>query len=163
MQKEDKFILLTKDRYAIVDDEDYDFLSQWKWHINTGYAARMSPLVNKKRSVILMHRIIMSASDDKHVDHINGNRLDNRRDNLRICTRSENMMNREKKCGSSKYKGVHYNKRGKFWRAGITYNNKYYYLGSYVSEIDAAKAYNSAALKYFKQFSRPNILLGVVA
>jgi len=91
------------------------------------------------------------------VDHINHNRSDNRRCNLRTCTQSQNMANRRKHKGlSSKYKGVHWRKKEKRWRAQIRINYRTIYLGQFVDELDAATAYDITALKYFGEFTLPN-------
>lgn len=86
-----KKILLNNNNYAIVDDEDFEFLNKFNWHKSeTGYAVRC-----EKRKTIRMHRLIVNCPDDMLVDHINGNRLDNRKQNLRICTFNENIRNRK--------------------------------------------------------------------
>lgn len=96
-----KQIPLTKDHFAIVDDADYDWLSRFKWHFERGYACK------KTREKVYMHKLINGAPKGMHTDHINGNGLDNRRDNLRSATAAQNSMNSKKiKSGSNKYKGV---------------------------------------------------------
>src|ERR1700761_3134479 len=105
-----KTIPLSQRQYAIVDDDDYEFLMQWKWHVLDSfhtYAMRNSKPVDGKRHHILMHRVINKTPDDYYTDHINGNGLDNRKENLRSVTRGENQQNRKKNSkSSSKYKGV---------------------------------------------------------
>src|SRR5690242_17796567 len=102
-----------------------------------------------------MHRVIMNASADIHVDRINGDGLDNRRENLRLCTRDENMMNRRKNSNnSSGYKGVDRNK-GK-WRAYIQVDKKWIHLGYFSTAEQAAHAYDNAAKKYFGEFANTN-------
>jgi len=94
-----KEIKLTQGKFAIVDDADYNWLNQWKWYAkicSNGkriYVARFQR-INGKPTTIYMHRIITNCPEDKEVDHINGDSLDNRRKNLRIVTRSENSNNR---------------------------------------------------------------------
>lgn len=159
-----KTIILTKGKFATVDDEDYNFLNQWKWHYqNAGYACRAEwiGIINgiEKSKCILMHRIILNTPSDKHTDHINGNRLDNRRCNLRICNRKENQRNQLKqKNTSSKYKGVYWDKTKNKWFAGIKINRKTKYLGRWKNEEQAAWAYNKAAKKYFGEFAKLNIM-----
>jgi len=159
-----KYINLSQGYKAIVDDEDYEYLNLFKWNVrivnNTQYAKRSQRLPNA--TTIQMHRQILNVESGFMVDHINGNGLDNRKENLRIVTRSQNLMNSKKpKTGkTSKYKGVNFYKGSKnatkCWRAEIRLNGKSIYLGAFYSEKDAAIAYNTAALKYFKQFAKLN-------
>ena len=106
-----------------------------------------------------MHRIVNNTPDGFDTDHRDGDKLNNRRYNLRIATRSQNSMNQKiRKNTSSEYKGVYYKKRDKCWEAQIGINNCPKYLGNYSSEIEAAKIYNKAALKYHGEFARLNNL-----
>ena len=90
----------------------------------------------------------------------NGNSLDNRRCNLRLCTNSQNQQNQTPQGGSSEFKGVYWRKRDKKWCAGIGHNGKQYYLGLFANEIDAARAYDAAARERFGDFSRANFPKG---
>lgn len=152
-----KAIKLTQNKMAIVDDDDFYSLSQFKWCFQNsprgyGYAVR----INKKR-LIIMHRLIMNAKEGMEVDHINGNTLDNRRCNLRVCSPPENKRNRKINKGSySGYKGVDFKKNR--WRARIQINKKSLFLGCFMTKEEAAEAYNIAALKYHKEFACLNIL-----
>lgn len=153
-----KEIQLTKGQIAIVDDEDYEELSRRKWqHMKCGYAARhgRSP-VSGKETMLYMHRIIMGLAhgDRKYVDHINGNKLDNRRENLRICTNAENMRNRGKTASNtSGYKGVYRGRQPGRWRALIMVDGETISLGQYDSKEEASEAYRKAAAEYHKDFS----------
>ncbi len=163
-------IKLTRNKEALIDDEDYELISQYKWHVqkgkNTYYAVRhittqsqnTAKNIKYKQKVIWMHRLIMKNKLKKNedIDHINGNGLDNRRCNLRIATRSQNHMNRKKIRGTSKYKGVYWYKRDKKWRVQIKFNKKHIYLGSFDDELEAAGTYDEAAIKYFGEFANPN-------
>lgn len=106
-----------------------------------------------------MHRFITNAPKELEVDHINGNRLDNRKENLRICTKSQNLRNQHKTCGSSKYKGVSWRVRANKWESRIYVDGKKLFLGLYSDEEDAAKAYDKAAIQHYKEFAKTNILL----
>lgn len=144
-----KEIILKSGEKALVDDEDYELLNKFKWQYQLGYAVR-----NIK---VYMHRDIIKTEEGLETDHINGNKLDNRKENLRKVTQSQNQANRKKgKNKSSIYKGVIWHKRRNHWLAQITINRKKIYLGSFNNEIDAAKAYNEAAIKYFGEFARLN-------
>jgi hypothetical protein len=147
-----------KRKYALIDDEDYFIVSLFRWHINLGYA-KTGIYINGKNRTLIMHRLIMSAKKEQKIDHINRNRLDNRKCNLRFCTYSQNYMNQDShKNSSSKYKGVYWHKRDKRWRAVIGKNYKQITLGNFESEIEAAKAYNVKALELFGEFARLNII-----
>lgn len=154
-----KEIQLTKDKVALVDDEDYEFLCQWKWRASYEdgrfYAVRMEGFPH--RILVRMHRQIMNAPENVEVDHIDTNGLNNTRDNLRLCTRGENACNRNmQKNNKSGYKGVFkVQKTGKY-RASIRYNRKTIYLGTFPNPEQAAQAYDEAAKKYFGVFARPN-------
>lgn len=155
-----KFIPLTKGRTAIVDDADYEWLSLSTWYFSgSGYAAREFTR-NKEKVLVLMHRLIMDAPEDKEVDHIDGNRLNNTRANLRICTRLENSHNARPREGcSSKYKGVYWSKSREYYRVEIT--TKAYgkiCLGSFYSEDEAGLAYNLAATSLYGEFAYLNTL-----
>ena len=156
-----KEILLTQGKIALVDDDDYEELSKYKWlateHRGTFYAARgEGPRNNNKR--IYMHRQILGLTDPNiHGDHINHDKLDNQMSNLRIATRSQNQHNRMKYAKkSSNYKGVSWEEYRKRWLARIWNNNKRNFIGYFKDEIEAAKAYNKKAEELFGEFALLN-------
>jgi hypothetical protein len=158
-----KEIKLTRGMSAIVDDEDFETLNQFKWFSQKGgdtYYAVRSEYGEGKRKAILMHRLILGIKDPKiGADHKNGNGLDNQRYNLRPCTKSQNGANQKVRSGGgSKYKGVSWNAGYMAWGASIRYKGKLIHIAFYTREIDAAKAYNKRALYYFGEFAQLNII-----
>jgi hypothetical protein len=157
LQKMAKEIILTQGKVAIVDDDDYDYLMQWKWHILSGRYAGTNMKINGKSKSIYLHRFIMKVSKDMQVDHIDNNKLNNVKTNLRICTHTQNMINRPVYSNSkSGFKGVIFYDKLKKYIARINFNNKEYYLGCYIDPKDAARAYNEAAQKYHTEFAHLN-------
>lgn len=152
-----KEIQLTKGKFALVDDEDYEWLSQWKWFTHSnGYAVRGEGTWPRQK-IVLMHRAIMQVPSGMEVDHTNGGKLDNRRANLRICNHTENMRNRKSQSGgTSQFKGVFWDKHYQKWRAQIKVNNKRFHLGRFEKEVDAARSYDDAALEHHGEYARLN-------
>lgn len=153
-----KVLLTRKQKQILIDAEDYYRVVEFTWSVkqsgrknNLEYAVSW---INGK--LIRMHRFILDVKDFKTVDHINGNGLDNRKSNLRICTQQQNSFNSKSSVGISKFKGVSTHKNTTKWRAYITVNRKQIHLGYFEKEKDAAKAYNKAALFYFKEFAKLN-------
>ena len=145
-----KKILLAKEKYALVDDSDYGYLNQYRWHIHEKRYLRSS-------SGILMHRLIINTPEGMDTDHIDGNGLNNQRNNLRICKKFQNQANRGiSKNNLSGYKGVYWHKDSKKWRAKLMFDYKNIYLGLFKNKINAALAYNQAAKKYFGEFAKLN-------
>jgi hypothetical protein len=145
---------LTKGYVALVDDEDYELVSQYKWYpekgTNTYYAK--GNIGNKFRDgSIRMHNLILG----KLVDHINGDGLDNRRENLRLCTNSQNQMNKVA-WGKSNFKGVDFHIGSKLWRSRIQLNGKSIFIGRFSSEEAAALAYDAKAKELFGDFAKLN-------
>ena len=159
-----KQISLTQGKFTIVDDWNYEWLNQWNWCVadcgSWEYAKRI-----ENGKTVYMHRLIMGLSfnDNRQVDHINRNGLDNRENNFRICTNQQNAFNQKSKGMSSKYKGVGWGKRENKWRARIVINGKDTYLGYFENELDAAAAYDFAALKYFGEFAFTNFEISLAA
>ena len=146
-------------RVALVDDEDFERVNQFKWYIQANksntYAMRISVIDGKDKKIYL-HRFILNlenSTEKLDVDHINHNSLDNRKINLRACTRTQNMMNATfRKKSFSKYKGVSLCKDGINFRARIKINKIEIQIGRFANEIEAAKAYDEAAKKYYGEF-----------
>lgn len=154
-----KKIPLTKGYIALVDDSFFEKISSHKWFFQSGYAAR-SLCRKGVRSNWKMHWSVIGKPEvGMVVDHINGNGLDNRLENLRFCTSSQNTKNQVKHCrNTSGYKGVvkYSGKKSDRWTARISVNNKIFRLGRFNSPKDAAKAYNEAAIKYHGEFANIN-------
>jgi hypothetical protein len=144
-----KEILLTQGMVAFVDDEDFEELNKFTWCAmkikNTFYAARSIHIAGAGNKSIhpYMHRILLTPTKDRQIDHINGNGLDNRRENLRVVTSRQNSQNRHTP-KSSKYPGVSFNKSISKWRVMLRWNRKNRYLGDYKNEVDAATVYRVA-------------------
>lgn len=163
-----KTIPLTQGQSAIVDDDDYDRLSCYKWcaqktALGDYYAVRAVPAPElgfrggrKARKKEHMHRVVLG--DVGETDHINRNKLDNRKQNLRLASKSQNLANRGKPKGKyySSFKGVTWQKRNKKWQSAIGVNGKNLYIGQFNSEIEAATAYDAAALVHFGEFADLN-------
>jgi len=150
---------LTKGKFALVDDEDYDRVSRHKWHaiLDRGrwYAARMMRIMPGKRIRQTMHRFILYMPT-RIVDHKDLNGLNNQKSNLRLCTYLENSRNRTKtNANSSGYKGVRIN-HGRYIQAFIVAEKKQIHLGTFPDLISAAKAYDAKAKEIFVEYARLN-------
>lgn len=151
-----KIIPLTQNRFALVDNEDYKKLSKQKWCVSSGYAV-YGRSKGKNPLHFKMHRIIMNAKKGEDIDHIDGNRLNNQKSNLRIADRTQNQMNRKIQVNNkSGYKGVTWCKRTNKWIVQIRVKTKTKFLGYYNDKKEAGKIYNENAIKYFGEFARLN-------
>lgn len=146
---ENPYIELSKGKRTLVDDRDYERLSKHDWYYGfRGYAMRSKRMPNGRRKTVSMHREILGVGPDQEVDHINGDKLDNRRSNLRTVSKSANLHNRSA-YGPSKVKGVSWDKRKKKWRAEIGKNGRRFWLGYHDTKAAANAAYRSAARKLY--------------
>ncbi len=152
-----KEIKLTQNKVAYVDDEDFDYLNQYKWYAqksyNTFYAVRGDYSKGKPKQ-IRMHRVIMNVKESKMmIDHIDRNGLNNCKSNLRVCSNAENQWNTGLNArNKSGVKGVHFDKERNKWTAQIRHKGKVYFLGRYKDIKEAIKNYNNKAKELRGQF-----------
>jgi len=158
-----KEIILTQGKVTQVDDEDYEYLIQWKWcahknnkNSNTFYCLRNNKILKNKYKTYLMHRDILERmlghNNFEMVDHIDGDGLNNQRSNLRPATRQQNSCN--KKAIRNKYKGVYIFRN--YYMSNITYNKKNIHLGQFNTQEAAAEAYNKKAIELFGEYAKLN-------
>jgi hypothetical protein len=154
-------IPLTQGQVALIDDEDFDLVRQYKWFADFAkntqgfYARANSPTVNGKRKGIRMHRLILGITDPRVLcDHIDHNGLNNQRNNIRVCTYQENRCNAPKPCSNtSGYKGVVWHGCRKKWRATIKIEGRRVSLGLFKTPEEAHAAYCEAAVRYHGEFA----------
>lgn len=153
-------IPLTKGKAAIVDDADYEQLSQRRWRLLAPKRGGEYALGQARGVTMAMHRVIACPPPGMEVDHINGNGLDNRRGNLRVCTKSGNQRNQrvQSRAKTSAFKGVSGMRGRTRWVACIKLGGRDTYLGSFGNEVDAALAYDAVAREHFGEFARTNFI-----
>lgn len=155
-----RVIRLTQGMATIVDPDDYDWVSEYKWRaaydkdVRTYYVHGSTSVLGKQKTTSL-HRMIMSPAPGEVVDHINHDTLDNRKCNLRVCLQNQNALNRRSHI--SQWKGVSWDKRNRKWRARIRINGTLTHLGLFKEHTDALLAYDSAAIKHFGEFAWTNL------
>lgn len=142
--------------YSLIDEEDLQLASSYKWYLTShGYAANKS-----KKQIVYLHRLLMKAPNGLQVDHKNMDRLDNRKNNLRLCTIGQNRQNEKKRKikSSSKYKGVYFCKnRNKPWCVQIRKEGIKITIGYFKTEKEAAEAYDKHAKLFYNEFARLNL------
>lgn len=152
-----KEIKLNKGFYTLVDDEDFEFLNQWKWYEHHGYAVRTKRVGLRrfnKTSQIYMHRLLNQTSDGLDTDHVNRNKLDNRKANLRTSTRTQNQINKgRQKNNTSGYAGISWSKEHQKWVSRISNQRRQIYLGSYSSIQSAWLARRWGERLYFGELN----------
>lgn len=156
-----------KTYYTLVDDEDYDVFNSYTWYINAKGAVYCGDKSIRKYGSGLLHRLVLGlTSDNLDVDHKDGNKLNNQKENLRTCTRTQNQQNRGKtRASTTGYKGVTVYK-GRFddpskykFVSSVKVNGKRLHLGYFDSPIDAAHAYDIAAIQHYGEFAKLNFPL----
>lgn len=153
-----KEIELSQGKFALVDDADYDWLSQWKWYTSYyGYAVRSVWRDGDNQGLVFMHRQILDAPEGMYVDHMDGDKLNNVRPNIRLATNAQNLCNRgPNKNNTSGFKGVSWNKRSGKWRSQIWKDGVTHHLGLFADLREAASAYDKAALELHGEFAQTN-------
>ena len=144
--------------FAVIDAADVDLVGQYRWNVvktpHGFYAVTTIYIGDRRCTTLKMHRLILDAPDGLHGDHISDDGLDNRRANLRLATHTQNHHNQRKLApGSSRFKGVTWHKQAGKWVAQIVHAGHRYHLGLFVSEVDAAEAYDAKAAELFGEFA----------
>ena len=146
-----------KGKFAKVDDNLFEYLSGFKWHLDNKQYAVSSAFFNNKRYHIMMHRVVAFTPGDLFTDHINRDKLDNQYQNLRWCNKSQNNWNSKKRAGtSSRYKGVLYVRRTGSWRTLLRYKGVRYRFGEFKTEHMAGLMYDFWATELFGKFANTN-------
>lgn len=147
-------IPLSRGQMALIDKKDFDKVKDYGWHAYFDSVGKTFYAVTRTHGIrLIMHRLILNAPDSLVVDHIDHNGLNNRRSNIRICTQSQNCMNKKGQSNSTTgYRGVSFHKRKNKFQATIMVNRKQMYLGSFNTALEASGAYQAAAKKLFGEF-----------
>lgn len=144
---------LTRGKFAAIDVDDAPVIGAFNWGLVSGYAARGA----KGQPATYMHRVIVNADQRLHVDHVDGNKMNNCRANLRLATMSQNLCNRPaQKNNTSGFKGACFDQRSGKWRATITLNGKHICIGRFATAEEAARAYDAKAIELHGEFARLN-------
>lgn len=159
----------TTDSRILTDPEDRHWLERYTFSVQQHgsedspiFYACVRPTIDGRRSPLYLHRLILGAKKGERVDHINGNGLDNRRENLRFATASGNGANsRTYRNNTSGYKGVHWEHRRGKWYANLTHQGKTIFIGRFDLPEDAARAYDAKAVEIHGEFARTNHMLGL--
>jgi hypothetical protein len=157
-----KTILLSKGLEGLVDEDDYETVNQYKWFAyrrgRLWYVARNKPRPRTGNGHIYLHHFILGRPPSgKMIDHVDGNGLNNQRDNLRFATSGQNQQNRHfLSTNTSGYRGVTWNKKSNKWQAGIKFQEKSIHLGLFDTPEGAAYAYDMKAVEIFGEFANPN-------
>lgn len=162
-EKSNLEIDLGRGRFAIIDAADLPLVANKGWNVQVTHTGHVYA-ISREKYAVRMHRLILNAPRDSMVDHINGNSLDNRRANLRLCNGAENQRNQIRIRGeTSRFKGVCLKggSGGKF-RAAIRVDGRAKWLGLFEREEDAARAYDAAARKHYGEFAKTNVDLGLL-
>ena len=150
--------LQIKDRVVLFDDADEELIRSYRWNLHltpTVTYARGYPFGQRAGGLTYMHRLLTKAERGRDVDHINHDGLYNRRSNLRVCSRSQNIANRHVAASATGIKGVHFEAQTGRWRAELAYEGKRYRLGRFDTLQGAADAYNRKALEVCGEFANP--------
>lgn len=149
-------ILLSKGRKAIIDDQDYEKVSEYNWYVQENKTGIIYAKANDRKNgtTLFMHRLILNIPKGTIIDHVDGDGCNNTRTNLRVCTKQQNAFHSKKMRGCySKFKGVSIDSNGKCWRSFIKVDGKYKHLGNFKTELEAAQEYNKAAKKYHGDYA----------
>lgn len=148
------------EKYCFIDGEDFDKVKDYTWGLKESSKNNLYVVTYKNKKIIRLHRLLTNCPDGLFVDHKDFNTLNNCKSNLRICTHAENGRNNKIKNikKTSKYKGVCWKEKQNKYSAQIMYKDKSIHLGYFTDEKEAAFAYNTAAQKYFKEYSCLNVI-----